>query len=427
MLRSRKLVTSLFTSALVLGPALVACGGSSSPAATDQGDAGVYVPVVPDAAAEAAPADDPLNPNYPAPHAAMPQNDYHGARVLHAAQIVTVTFTGDALQDRLQLFGDTITATPWWDTVSDGYCDSAGCVGRGAGAGHVVLDTHDTSYDDSSQGGSSSIQDFIKAQVAKGAAAGGFPAPTTDTLYAIYFPADTTVTLDGSKSCDAFGAYHNTTKVTPPGGTEQVVAYAIMPRCGSSEHRLTVAASHEFTEAATDPDIGIGDIGYYMQDRLWAFAGGENGDLCVDFTGGNDTVQESGFVVQRAWSNNSAKAGHNPCVPIPSGEVYFNAAPAQGSDEIDLKVGESKTIEIDAFSDAPMDEWQIHATDLARMTGGDTVLDFAWDRSKVHNGSKPKLTITLTGRPSGGYAQYVVVSVSSDGTTHYWPAEVRGR
>src|SRR6185295_18397735 len=106
-------------------------------------------------------------------------------------------------------------------------------------------------YVDSSRGETSSIQDMIKARIADGT----FPVPTSETLYALYFPAATKITLDGESSCRSFGAYHNTVKVVPPGAaadsTPISVPYAIMPRCQGGERSLTISASHEFTEAAT--------------------------------------------------------------------------------------------------------------------------------------------------------------------------------
>jgi hypothetical protein len=285
-----------------------------------------------------------------------------------------------------------------------------------------------TSYTDSSQGKPSSVQDFITAQVA----AGKFPAPTVDTLYAIYFPDGVTIDLDGSSSCQTFGAYHNTLSLAKPtvgdagAGANVITPYAIMPRCSPKEAETTVAASHEFIEAATDPNIGVNDIAYYMNDQLWAFAGGEVGDVCVDFTGqGADLYQESGYTVQRSWSNTAAKASHDPCVPAVVGEAYYNVAPKAGSEEIKLTtVGQSKTIVLDAFSDGPLSDWTVSAVDFAKFQGGPGYLTFAFDKTTAHNGSHINLTVTLKAKPQAGYAQYAIVSKSSGKQTRDWPAVV---
>jgi hypothetical protein len=367
-------------------------------------------------------ANDPVDPTYPTAHTPMPLVDYNGGGIIAAPKVVTITFGSDPLRSRLEQFGDTITTTTWWDTVRAGYCapeSSTNCIGKGSSGGHVNITTEPAaSYTDSANGGESTIQDFLKAKVADGT----FPAPTIDTLYVVYFPSSTQISLDGASSCNEFGGYHNSVTLSPPGGGSDIaVPYAIVPRCDSAESTTTISASHEIIEAATDPDVGA--TAYYMQDQLWAFAGGEVGDLCVDFTGSNDTYQESGFTVQRSWSNASAKAGHDPCVPVPKGTVYFNAAPKQGQEQLSLGVGASAVIEITAFSDAPMGDWDISALDFDQLQTGQSHLSFSFDKAKVHNGSKVQLTVKLASRPSQGYAPFAIVSKSGK-TTHYWPAVV---
>jgi len=286
--------------ALVFVTSIAACsssgGDAPAKAAADDQDAGVYIPPP----ATPPPPTDPLDPHYPTAHAPMNTIDYHGGRILQSPQIVTVTFQNDPLEERIELFDDTITATPWWTAATSEYCNKAGvCVGAGTSGGHVVIPADASpTYTDSSRNQTSTIQDFIKAKVADGT----FPAPTSETIYALYFQTGVKITLDGQSSCRSFGAYHNTVTVAPPGSPEGTpgipVAYAVMPRCQGGEPTLTVSASHEFAEAATDPDIGINHIAFYMDDPVWAPAGGETGDLCVDFGTGDDTWQESGFTVQ---------------------------------------------------------------------------------------------------------------------------------
>jgi hypothetical protein len=418
---TRALLSSL-AAAISAATVLVACGGSSiSPAPVTTDDAGTDAGDV-DAAVDAG---DPVNPTYPADHSPIPLVNYNGGRVMTSPKIVTITFSNDQapLVARLQEFGDKITATPWWAATTSEYCDQPvgnPCVGPGSGGGHVVLtDAPAASYVDSSQGQPSTIQDFIKAKVADAT----FPAPTDQTIYAIYFPQNVDITLDGSQSCGGgggggFGAYHNTIALDDGKGGKINTPYAIMPRCGG-EATTTTSASHEFVETATDPDIGLGNVTYYMQNQLWAFAGGEVGDLCVDFTGGNDTVLESTFTVQRSWSNKAAKASHNPCVPVPNGEVYFNAA-ARAQKVVLKAKGDTTTLDIDAFSDAPMADWTISGVDFAQFQGGTASVSFSFDKTVVHNGSHVVLTLTaLKAIPAqpGGLA---IVSKSGK-QTHYWP------
>jgi hypothetical protein len=375
-------------------------------------------------AADVVDSSDPVDPNYPTAHAPMPLVDFNGGAVIVAPSIVTITFGADPLRDRLEQFGDTITATPWWDAVREGYCSpessTTTCVGRGSGGGHVNIATAPASpLTDSANGGASSVQDFLLARIKDGT----LPEPTTNTIYAVYLPSGTSVTLDGATSCQQFGGYHNTLTATTTSGGDIPVAYAMIPRCDATEKMATIAASHEFIEAATDPNVGTGAVAYYMKDQVWAFAGGEVGDVCVDFTGaGQDTYVESGFTVQRTWSNKSAKASHDPCVPIPTDEVYFNAAPDKGQEQTGIKVGGSATVDITAYSDGPMADWDISAVDFNEFQTGKASLKFAFDKTTVHNGSKVKLTVTLTTNP-GQFAAYAIVSRSGK-SVHIWPAVV---
>lgn len=408
----------------------VACGGSIAPAPTQTtNDAGgVDAPVdqpdasVPDAA-------DPINPVYPAPHTPMPLVDNNGGRVLQSTHIVTITWSNDDpnLVSRLQLLDDTITTTPWWKAVGSEYCEKGGapCIGPGTPGEHVIIKDPPpvSGFSDTTQGnGTNTMQDFIKAQLANNP---DFPDPTNDTIYAFYLPPGTDITLDGTQGCanGGFGAYHSTVDLQPKKGPNLITtSYAIIPRCGSKEGTTTVSASHEFIEAATDPDVGEGNLTYYMQNQTWAFAGGEVGDLCVDFTGNNDKVQESSFLVQRSWSNESAKASHDPCVPILPGEVYFNAAPRKQKLVL-KKVGDTAVLDIDTYSDAPMPNWNLTAFDYAQFQQNTTYVGFSFDKPSVNNGTHVQLTVTLK-RAIPQYTMFGIISTNSSGTRHVWPVLV---
>jgi hypothetical protein len=198
------------------------------------------------------------------------------------------------------------------------------------------------------------------------------------------------------------------------------VPYAIIPRCGTKESTTTDSASHEIIEASTDPDIGIGSLAYYMLNQTWADEGGEVGDLCT-----SKTTTESSFTVQRIWSNKSAAAGQDPCVPIPTTEIYFNSAPEQQQIKLN-KIGDTATIDIDAFSDAPYPPWTLSAVDVAA-EGPNTnsgYLSFSFDKTSVQNGDHAVLTVTATQTiPNDGDELYVS-SQDSSKNRHNWPVLV---
>lgn len=384
-----------------------------------------------------------LGQGYPAMHAPLPQVTYQGGGLLTAPEVVTVTFPGDTLTQQLEDFGDHITQTCWWDAVRAGYCEGSGtnCVGRGTvpAKPHVEMTAAPAaSYTDTSMGGSSTMATFIQQQVASGA----FPAPDANTLYALYFPSSTTITLDGATSCQTFGGYHNSTTVTPPGGSNTVVSYAVIPRCQNAIDYLTFAASHEITEASTDPHVGENQIGYYLpsndnDDIAWnLLGGGEVGDLCVDLTGlGEDKTQatfgSTTWTVQRIWSNANAAAGLDPCVPMPSTETYFNLAPPQGMGVIQLAVGATATYTATAFSSAAMAAWDVEAMDISALQGQSPYLQFTLGAATAQNGTQVSVTVKLlkqppslgSGAPSG--MPYLLISaLGQNGPIHYWPGLV---
>jgi len=420
-----RLVVALACAAFL---ASVGCGGATADAG-DSGpgdDAGVAPDTAPPDTDAGAPDD--ASVTYPADHTPMPVVPNNGGRILQNPEIVTVTFAGDdpTMVSRVQQFDDIITTTPWWTAVSSEYCetDDHACIGPGSSGGHVVIqDPPADSYSDSSQGAPSTLQDFIHAHVVGDADAGitaDLPAPDDNTLYVIYFPASTTITLDGDQSCNSFGAYHNTMILPNKNNVLTFAPYAIIPRCGTKEATTTVSASHEIIEAATDPDIGEGDLTFYMLNTLWAVAGGEVGDLCEGIGSSGTTTTESTFTVQRIWSNNSAKASHNPCVPIPTGEVYFNAAPRQ-SKIVLSKIGATATVDIDAFSDGPMDPWSLTGLDYAAFESGSAVLSFSFDNDTVKNGDHVVLTVTLTAAMPQGQDEFAIESKDANGDRHSWP------
>jgi hypothetical protein len=123
----------------------------------------------------------------------------------------------------------------------------------------------------------------------------------------------------------------------------------------------------------------------------------------------------------------AAKAGHDPCVPAPSPseKPYFNVAP-RGGDVMNLAVGAKATIEVDAFSDAPMSPIQFGVQEVTQYTmgGGSNVLTVTADQSELAIGGKANVTVTLNSAPQSGLATFVLIGQSGN-TTHYWPIVVQ--
>ena len=169
--------------------------------------------------------------------------------------------------------------------------------------------------------GASSDGDVQAWLTSKINAGGGFPQPDANTMYVIFYPSGTTVTMGGGSLCREFQGYHSDYAIAPG----QDVVYAVVGRCpppvaGLAEiDEVTAEASHELIEMATDP-LPQDKPAYAEVDTdhtAWALVGrgGEIGDLWR-------AVPHSFFdppgittLVQRVWSNKAAAAGHDPCQP----------------------------------------------------------------------------------------------------------------
>jgi hypothetical protein len=227
--------------------------------------------------------------------AAAPQLVYNNGPLLSAVQVFTV-FWGSAwqqapysttLQD-LNAFFDYILTSSLIDQLSE-YSTSQYQIGHGSRIGTVTLTTSEpgTTVDDSA----------IQQMLSNGIANNTFPQPTANTLYFVYLPSGTTVTLSGSSSCQSFCGYHDTVN-------NGQIYYAVEPYpdcsgCSGNNlaafDALTTTSSHELCEAITDPIPGQG---WYDQ------ANGEIGDICAW-----QTKQVGNYTVQQEWSNNA-----NSCV-----------------------------------------------------------------------------------------------------------------
>jgi len=121
------------------------------------------------------------------------------------------------------------------------------------------------------------------------------PQPDANTIYAIAFPSSVTITLDGSKSCSAFGGYHENTVET----TRHNAYYIVLPDCGNSFRSFTIVSSHELAEATTDAQPTPGSNPDFPQ--AWNNAtGSEVGDLCQGSSGSVTTALGT-FTAQGEW------------------------------------------------------------------------------------------------------------------------------
>jgi hypothetical protein len=224
--------------------------------------------------------------------------------------------------------------------------------------------------------------------------------------------------------CQDFGGYHDYADTVMP-----QFAYAVIPSCPDTGltsftelDYVEYAASHELIEAATDVQP-LGATGYQLADTMepWSFLGGEVGDLCEA-----ESTTESGFTLQRVWSNSTAMRGNvNPCIPAVPGELYFNTAASPDAVQV-ASPGATLRFTLTGFSSAPTSDWFVTAVPgYGMFTATGSI-----DRPTMNNGTTATLTVHVPPSAArGSFGSLTVVSsrmpiVDSLGGAHVWPVAI---
>ena len=431
---SRSVSFAPFFAALAVTGSIVACTTTTvveqkAPgAAPSDDDAGVVdPPVMTEPMPEAGAPDTSTGPFVfkPAPSGTFAQAVTFGGSVVKTPKLVPIVFAADASKQQITDFTTKLATTTYWGKISSEY----GVGALTAKPAIVLTETAQQQIDDNQ------IGPWLAAKFQSDPT--HFGTPDSSTLYAIFYPDGTTVTQQSGTSCQEFGGYHfETTAGSTP------ISYAVVPRCGSfgglnGFDVTSFSASHEILEWATDPFPQTSPA-YMSVDDDHAVWGriflGELGDLCTQMD-----VQflpaDLGFTVQRTWSNASAKAGHHPCAPV-TNDPYFTAFPTK-SDRIAVRdefgqnittngfkvgVGESKTIELTMYSDAPTGPWTVQVIDLSQITGATEEFTYSLDKSKGSAGDK--LNLTITGTSAANQGQGFILYSSMGKLSNLWPVWV---
>ena len=404
-------------------------GGDGGPSTTDGGkmpgsDGGGPA----DAAIEAA-MEPPDDGPWPAKHYPMPQMVDYGGQVITAAKIITVTFVGDSNRDSERAFDDMIGPSAWWTAVTDGY-------GIGPGTGGVYAELPDTvsnqTLDDAKD-----LQPMIQQWINSGA----LPTPDENTIYMMYFPSSTAITLQGTQSCNGFAGYHNSTSVTVGDGGFSDAAYAVIPDCGYGQ---TDTVSHELAEAVTDPHPMSGATYFGYDDAWWQSGGGEVADNCQN----RGPSVLNGQYVARSWDNKAAAASSDPCQPSDPGEIFYGAAvptqvisgltgPNGGSYASDgyllMKPGQTKTLDVVVFSEKKLPN-DLQLVVGAHIRGDQNPMDVGpigagitptLSPTSGHNGMHVTFTLQVDASTAPGDYPFVVRSILNPNDSHNWPVVLR--
>jgi hypothetical protein len=358
---------------------------------------------------------------YPAPHSSPPEVRNFGGLVMTSPTVIPIFFANDAEQSQVEDFLTQLAQSSFWGAATAEY----GAGPLTVGTSIVVTDPPPSSID------TAQIEAWLAGYL--DGTHGGWPAISPNEIFAVLYPSTTTITSPAlGTSCANFGGFHTEGQT----GSSTSFAFAVLPRCTSGALKfqgldgLTSALSHEIVEGSTDP-LYTSPAWIAVDDNhmVWnVVPAGEVGDLCA--TAPQSFQRLVGpYLVQRPWSNASALAGHDPCVPVLS-QPYFNAAPMltdavtivyQGQSVItrgvELPLGETKTMEVQLFSDGPMSDWSVSVGFFTQPEE----LSASWDEQAGNNGDTLQLTLTRTanGAASLGGTEFVIVSASGS-SKNYW-------
>jgi hypothetical protein len=350
-------------------------------------------------------ADVAIDAGYPGPHPAPPQVLNQQGPVLATPRVVPIFFANDAYQSQVEDFLAKLAASPYWTATTTEYGVGAMTVAPSI----VTTDPPPQSID------LPGIEAFLAKQ-----------AQDPNDVFAVFYPSSTTINDPRfGTSCTDFNGFHY------QGITNTQIVYAVIPRCASAGaltgfDAISASLSHELVEAATDPFLDTSAAWAFpdVDHLVWSYVpGAEVADMC-DLEPQSFQPLVGSYFVQRSWSNASALAGHDPCVPVLA-QPYFVAAPVLTAKQnitfqaqvtttngVKIPVGDTQTIEVQLFSDAPTSDWNVDAIDVKDPAG----FTFSWDRQTGNNGDTLHLTITRTLGTSSEFA----IESHSGTTTNLW-------
>jgi hypothetical protein len=249
----------------------------------------------------------------PQQQAAVQSLLYYGGPVLTKVKVVTVIWGGKVNKTTISNIGPFYTGilnSTFIDQLAqyatnrtgvNGHAGTNQTVGRGSYHGQFTI----TPANKSTTLTDAAVQKELKAQIA----ARHLPAADLRTLYMVYFPAGTSISVGGLASCNQFSAYHSAS-VTNTAAAKNMF-YGIFPDCGAGFSHLTVASSHELAEAVSDAIPTPGSHPAYPQ--AWNTKNGfEVADLCERVSATTLKVGAKSYSVTKVFLNSTKACSKGP-------------------------------------------------------------------------------------------------------------------
>ena len=364
----------------------------------------------------------------PATHPALPQVVKLSGSVLAAPTVQPIAYGDDANLSDMEAFLQELTKTSYWGEATSQY---------GVGALTVLPTILQTGMAPATLT-DVEIQADLAANTTGASPIWGEASATT--IYLFLVPPQTTESYvyDGvtSTGCTDYDGYHDETTV---GST--TIAYAVGCACPGFDGKgvtdlqeRTVAVSHELIESATDP-FSQSKPAWRQEDNadiVWTImAGGEVADMCQYNSDSYDVPPGSTYMIQRSWSNMAAKAGTNPCVPVPTTAPYFNSVPSLpdmltvsgfgAAPGVKIPVGQKKTIDVDLFSEGPTTgPWSVVLYDGDFVNTGTHYLNLSLDKTSGQNGDTLHLTIEVLKADTTYGVVPFILSSTLNGQNNLW-------
>jgi hypothetical protein len=320
---------------------------------------------------------------------------YYGGKVIPNVQVIQVLYgTGTYVPEvqntaapSIASFYAGVTNSAYYDWLSEynttinaanGQPGTQQSIGRGSFVSQVQITPS------AARNGATVDDTAIQAELQAQISGGHLPTPNANTLYAVYFPANKTITQGGGSSGVTFCAYHGTVA----SGPTPEFYYSVLPDfttggmtsgCGGGTRfqNETSVSSHELVEATTDAEVGLATTN--APPLAWYDSvNGEIGDICNGAQGTVTGGDGRTYTVQQEFSNRQ-----NACIitaPAATNDFSMSLSPSS----VTIARGASATSAVSTATTA---------------------------------GAAQTVTLSATGQPAGVTTSFNPASVTSGGSS----------
>jgi hypothetical protein len=332
--------------------------------------------------------------------APSPSMTYRGGPMLENVQVTSV-FWGDGVpvanQKGLEGFYKAVIGkgSPYYAMLSEyDTTTPPQTIGFGTYAGSYV--------DHDAPAGAMVNDAQVRAELARLIDLGKLPPNDGHNIFMVYFPPGVAIDQgDGSLSCQAFCAYHDS--FTRNGNQ---VFYGIMPDlssggceqgCGFDAtplDNLYGVSTHELVEATTDAAVGDNNLAWYDDQN------GEIGDICYMFP----DAKVRGYNVQTEWSNQDRGCRAKPSKT----NVTIDATPAEAT----VEAGGTAQFIVTAAG-------TMKSKATLKTMGLPKGLTATFDPPQIKPGQYSTMTVTAPAGTLASARSFFLYALDANGTYHY--------